>query len=325
MLSILKIPRVSQCCLQAISSTGRRTSNQQSFRQLMGRRGTQNFPGSGRLPIAKPILFTGAVGATCFFGASIWQYEEMRARMTARAKQTIPSIFSQPRKTGTLRQHINVWWNSLSEGQKIFWPIFGCNLAVFLAWRVPRMQPVMLKYFTADPSHKAVCWPMLLSTFSHVSTIHIAANMFVLHSFSTGAVATLGKEQFLGMYLGAGVISSLTSHLYKVMLRSPGRSLGASGAIMAVLAYVCSMHPDSRLQILFIPNFTFSADNAIKFIVALDTLGCILRWKYFDHAAHLGGALLGILWAKWGHSMWMKREPFVTWWHDTRGSVFKDK
>ncbi|KAF4528707.1 hypothetical protein B566_EDAN014275 [Ephemera danica] len=284
MLSILKIPRVSQCCLQAISSTGRRSNNQQSFRQIMGRRGTPNLPGLGPLPIAKPILFTGAVGATCFFGASIWQYEEMRARMAARAKQAMPYIFSQPRKTGTLRQHINVWWNSLSEGQKMFWPIFG-----------------------------------------HVSALHIAANMFVLHSFATGAVATLGKEQFLGMYLGAGVFSSLASHLYKIMLRSPGRSIGASGAIMAVLAYVCTMHPDSQLQILFLPNFTFSADNAIKFIVVLDTAGCILRWKFFDHAAHLGGALLGIVWAKWGHSIWMKREPFVTWWHDTRGSMFKDK
>jgi len=28
--------------------------------------------------------------------------------------------------------------------------------------------------------------------------------------------------------------------------------------------------------------------------MALDVVGCILGWKYFDHAAHLGGALFGV-------------------------------
>jgi rhomboid-like protein len=40
-------------------------------------------------------------------------------------------------------------------------------------------------------------------------------------------VATLGKEQFLGLYLGGGVASSLASHMYKIAIKMPGRSLGA--------------------------------------------------------------------------------------------------
>jgi len=28
--------------------------------------------------------------------------------------------------------------------------------------------------------------------------------------------------------------------------------------------------------------------------MTLDVVGCILGWKYFDHAAHLGGALFGM-------------------------------
>lgn len=42
-----------------------------------------------------------------------------------------------------------------------------------------------------------------------------------------GAVASLGKEQFLGLYLSAGVISSFTSYLYKTLTKQPGLSLGA--------------------------------------------------------------------------------------------------
>lgn len=34
--------------------------------------------------------------------------------------------------------------------------------------------------------------------------------------------------------------------------------------------------------------------QAIKFIVGLDSLGVLLGWKFFDHAAHLGGAACGM-------------------------------
>lgn len=36
-----------------------------------------------------------------------------------------------------------------------------------------------------------------------------------------------------------------------------------SGAIMGVLAYVCSQHPDTELGILFLPMVTFSAGSVI--------------------------------------------------------------
>lgn len=51
--------------------------------------------------------------------------------------------------------------------------------------------------------------------------------MYVLHSFSTAAVAALGREQFLAVYLSSGVISSFASHVYKTMFGIPGLSLGA--------------------------------------------------------------------------------------------------
>lgn len=68
---------------------------------------------------------------------------------------------------------------------------------------------------------------MILSIFSHYSLLHLAANMYVLHSFSTGIVASLGKEQFLALYLSSGVISSFASHFYKVVFGLPGLSVGA--------------------------------------------------------------------------------------------------
>lgn len=42
-----------------------------------------------------------------------------------------------------------------------------------------------------------------------------------------GVVQNMGKEQFLGMYLAGGVISSFSSYLYKAFTSQAGLSLGA--------------------------------------------------------------------------------------------------
>lgn len=59
------------------------------------------------------------------------------------------------------------------------------------------------------PPTEALCLPMLLSTFSHYSFFHMAANMYVLWSFSSSAVSMLGREQFMALYLSAGAAHTL--------------------------------------------------------------------------------------------------------------------
>lgn len=68
---------------------------------------------------------------------------------------------------------------------------------------------------------------MVLTAFSHYSFFHLAANMYVLYSFSTSGVEDLGKEQFLGLYLAGGVISSFISYLYKFVKSQHTLSIGA--------------------------------------------------------------------------------------------------
>ncbi|XP_007534108.1 presenilin-associated rhomboid-like protein, mitochondrial isoform X2 [Erinaceus europaeus] len=117
----------------------------------------------------------------------------------------------------------------------------------------------------------------------------------------------------------SSVISNFVSYVCKVATGRYGPSLGASGAIMTVLAAVCTKIPDGRLAIIFLPMFTFTAGNALKAIIAMDTAGMILGWKFFDHAAHLGGALFGIWYITYGHELiWKNREPLVKIWHELR-------
>jgi len=283
---------------------------------------------SGHLGIGKlwkPFIFTIGFSGATFIGCSILEYENLRSHAISMIKKPVKFFKKHSEygfeKSNAVTKEVKKWWNTLTPGQKIFAPICALNVLVFVAWRIPRFHPFMIRFFASNPASPNQCLPMVLSTFSHYSGFHLLANMYVLHSFSTGAVHSLGQEQFLAIYLGSGVISSFTSYLYKILTKQPGLSLGASGSIMAVLAYVCMQYPDTKLGIILLPFFTFSAGTAIKFIVGLDTAGVLLGWRFFDHAAHLGGAATGICWALWGNQIWPQREPILRYWHKLRGAI----
>ncbi|CAH2099986.1 unnamed protein product [Euphydryas editha] len=271
----------------------------------------------------KPFIFTVGVTTLSLAGCVIWEYENLRSHATSFLKRPGAWLNShQKRFNAQARSEpgpIKTWWSSLKESEKVFYPILAANVLVFGAWRVRALQPYMIKYFCSNPSGRAKCLPMILSTFSHYSTLHLAANMYVLYSFMPAAVTSLGKEQFVAMYLSAGVVSSFASFLYKVLLNQPGLSLGASGAIMSVLSYVCMQYPETKLSIIFLPMYTFAAGAAIKVIMSIDLAGVILGWKFFDHAAHLGGALFGMAWCFWGNShIWGNRDKFLQYYHNLR-------
>nr|XP_039254535.1 presenilins-associated rhomboid-like protein, mitochondrial [Styela clava] len=182
----------------------------------------------------------------------------------------------------------------------------------------------MIRWFTlslANTSNQFAA--MILSMFSHKSFIHFYLNMYVLSSFCM-AWNQLSKsrsqksgvnshERYFAFYLTAGMCSSLLSIMVKNIGRIPHPSLGASGAIMGLIGYTCEKMPNNLLSIVFLPNFTFSADSAKNFIIGFDTVGLLIgafsKWRYmiFDHAGHLGGMLFGIWYAKYGE------EAFDNW------------
>lgn len=278
----------------------------------------------GLRDLLKPFAFAVAVTGTSFTAAAIWQYETFR-----RLAKPNQHRFSRARtysfygKAGDIRQRLNTWWNQLYPTEKLVCGIVGVNVAVFLAWRLPQFSTFMVKYFMASPMMKATSWPMLLSTFSHYSFLHLFVNMYVLWSFAPVASTKFGKEQFLATYISAGVVSGFTSYLYKVARGSMVPSVGASGAIMALIGIVGTSFPDTRLSIAFVSQVfphSFSADAGVKGLIILDTLGVVFGWKFLDHAGHLGGMLFGIWYAKYGHQIARRyRDVVVQYWHKLRG------
>ncbi|XP_041272269.1 presenilins-associated rhomboid-like protein, mitochondrial [Onychostruthus taczanowskii] len=271
--------------------------------------------------LVKPLLFAVGFTGSAFGSAAIWQYESLKSRVQTYFEEARADWMDKmrPQKRGEFRKQVNSWWNNLTEGQRTVTGIIAANVFVFCLWRLPGMRRIMFTYFTSNPSSRALCSPMLLSTFSHFSLFHMAANMYVLWSFSSSIVSLLGCEQFIAVYLSAGVISTFVSYVAKIATGRFEPSLGASGAIMTVLAAVCTKMPEAKLAIILLPMFTFTAGSALKAIIAFDTAGLALGWRLFDHAAHLGGALFGMWYVTYGHELiWKNREPLVKAWHEMR-------
>ncbi|ELT89143.1 hypothetical protein CAPTEDRAFT_153017 [Capitella teleta] len=223
-------------------------------------------------------------------------------------------------KSGQFRNRMNFWFGSLQPGEKVAAGIIAVNVAVFLLWRVAPAT-VMYKWFAASPYTTTSCWPMLFSSFSHYSPLHILANMCVLWSFAAPVSHRLGPEQLLAFYLSAGVVSVFGSYAFKIARMTAVPSLGASGAICGLIGYQCWVNPESQLAILFVNQIiphSFSAKSGLIALMTFDLMGIVFRWKVLDHAGHLAGVLFGIFYANYAQTLWSKRVSFVKWYHGIR-------
>jgi rhomboid-like protein len=255
--------------------------------------------------LIKPTLFTVGVGGTCFCAAAIAQHENR--------KQQRPKIIIQDwvrrRRNDDLVGRFIEFRNQLSTGHKIAYTTIAVNLAVLGAWRIPRLRSVMNKYFLSHVNtQKLAVSPMILSCFSHSSPLHFTFNMFALYSFSNIATALLGPEQLVALFITAGTISSLTSMTFRLATKRFTPSLGASGAILGVIAYVCIRRPETNLLLFFIP---IAAGNAIKGLMMFDTVGLLARWSFLDHAGHLGGSCFGVWYAVYGEKLFNKYKKTI--------------
>lgn len=172
--------------------------------------------------LTKPLLFTVGFSTVAMAGSAIWKYEnERQKRMKRTGTYTgdfwkyFENLPPKP-KAGEWRQQMNTYWNSLREGQKIVAGLLIANTAIFILWQIPAMTPFMMRYFVSSPVAHSKCIPMLLCAFSHQNFMHFGFNMYALSNFAPPVCEAMGKELFLGFYMTAAIVSSMTSLFYKV-------------------------------------------------------------------------------------------------------------
>ena len=141
---------------------------------------------------------------------------------------------------------------------------------------------------------------------------HILFNMLTLSIFGKPVEARLGPRRFALLYLLGG-LAAAGAFLGQAWWDS-GRTLdglhahtqeivGASGAVLAVVAAFAIYYPDARLFIFPFP-FPVRAKKAVGFFIVISVLFMFVPvLSFIGHSAHIGGLLVGFFLAR----AWLKR------------------
>jgi membrane associated rhomboid family serine protease len=141
--------------------------------------------------------------------------------------------------------------------------------------------------------HGKNLYTLITSGFIHADLMHLFFNMFTFYFFAFTLEATLGHWQFGLLYFLSMVLADLPS-VVKHKDNYNYRSLGASGAISAVIFSFILFHPLVSMYLMFIPI----PIPAIVFGV-LYLIYCSYASKRqlgnINHDAHLFGAVAGLM------------------------------
>jgi len=131
-------------------------------------------------------------------------------------------------------------------------------------------------------------WRLVTSMFLHADFEHIANNMLLLFFVGGYLEDYLGKSKFLAVYFLSGILASLTSMGYNLLVRSAPLCYGASGAVFGVAGAMFAICIKYRKQLNDI-NI-----RRVGFFLFLSIWGGFSA-KNVDNWAHIGGLVFGML------------------------------
>jgi membrane associated rhomboid family serine protease len=153
----------------------------------------------------------------------------------------------------------------------------------------------------ADPQ-PATILTILFAMFMHGGLLHLGGNMLFLWIFGNNVEDSMGRPRFLAYYLLGGLAATLAQVVVDPSSTIP--TLGASGAIAAVLGGYALLYPRARvLTLIFIVIFVTVIE-----LPALLVLGLWFLLQLLDassqplhggggvaYFAHIGGFVFGLL------------------------------
>ncbi|KAA9041999.1 rhomboid family intramembrane serine protease [Ginsengibacter hankyongi] len=166
------------------------------------------------------------------------------------------------------------------------------NAIVFVAQLVFDSTLGLTNILALYPYNSGLFKPYQLVThmFAHGGFLHILFNMYALWIFGSVLERIWGPKKFLIFYLVCGLAAGLTQMFFV----TTGAAIGASGAIMGLLAAFAYTFPNTEFFILPFP-FPIKAKYMAAIFAAFDIFGGFAGSDNVAHFAHLGGLVMGLI------------------------------
>jgi membrane associated rhomboid family serine protease len=134
---------------------------------------------------------------------------------------------------------------------------------------------------------------LLTAGWLHGDASHLAFNMISLYFFAYETARALGTLRFLLLYFTAVVVAFIPTTL-RYMNRSNYNSLGASGAVAAVMFSAILLYPKLRMTLMFLPIPVPGIVFALAYL-AYSAWHSYTSGDDINHDAHFSGAIYGAL------------------------------
>lgn len=133
---------------------------------------------------------------------------------------------------------------------------------------------------------------LISSAFLHADFMHLFFNMLSLYFFQAAVTHYFGDIGFLIIYFGSMTLGNLFSLL--IYKNQPWYSaIGASGAVSGIIFAAIAMAP-KVIEVNFLPGWIF---GTLYFGYSVYMMLNPKQWDNLGHAAHLGGAFFGLVYA----------------------------
>ncbi|MGA3244192.1 MAG: rhomboid family intramembrane serine protease [Bacteroidota bacterium] len=174
--------------------------------------------------------------------------------------------------------------------------------------------------------HGFYLWQLVTYQFMHANFTHLLFNMFGLWMFGMEVEHVWGSRRFLGFYLLCGVAAGISQLILAPLLEPTSvisvtgagiPTIGASGAVYAVLVAFAMLFPDRYIFLYFLLPI-----KAKYFIVGMIALGVLSigDQSAVANLAHLGGAAAGFVYVIYlsRHYPFQGAVERLGWWINSR-------
>lgn len=142
-------------------------------------------------------------------------------------------------------------------------------------------------------------WTLITYAFMHYGIWHLFWNMVMLYFASRIFLNLFDTRRWVNVYF-LGIITGalffmLSYNLFPVFAGVRSYMMGASAGVTAVLIFVCAYIPNQEVRVFF---FNLKLWYIGAFFVLMDLIQIPVSGNAGGHIAHLGGALLGYVYAR---------------------------